>query len=346
MRNPNGYGCVYKLSGNRRKPFCARVTDRWEYDEATGRSRQIFVNLGTFATRPEAFAALAAYHADPHAIPSAATFAEIYEKWSREKFEKISYSGVKGYEAAYKYCAALYKLRFVDIRKAHMQHVLDHVGAGWHTKKNVKVLFNQLYRYAVENDFVAKDYSAFVELGANPDETERKPFTRAEIDRLWENVDRLEWVDTVLILIYSGWRIGELLKMRTENVDLESWTFLSGSKTDSGKNRVVPIHTRIRPLVSAYYDSSRAYLLPAPAGDAPLSYYTYRDVYFRNVMTQLEMEHTPHECRHTFASLMDSAGANKLSIKRIMGHKAKDITDQVYTHKEIDELRAAIELIK
>jgi len=30
MKMPNGYGSVYKLSGNRRKPWAARVTDGWE----------------------------------------------------------------------------------------------------------------------------------------------------------------------------------------------------------------------------------------------------------------------------------------------------------------------------
>ena len=29
MRNPNGYGSVFKLSGNRRKPFAVRITKGW-----------------------------------------------------------------------------------------------------------------------------------------------------------------------------------------------------------------------------------------------------------------------------------------------------------------------------
>lgn len=49
--------------------------------------------------------------------------------------------------------------------------------------------------------------------------------------------------------------------------------------------------------------------------------------------------------RHTFASLMDTAGANKLCIKRIMGHASPDITDAVYTHKTIEQLIEAIDLI-
>ena len=47
MRNPNGFGCVYKASGNRRKPYIARITTGW--DEATG--KQLFKNIGSFITK-------------------------------------------------------------------------------------------------------------------------------------------------------------------------------------------------------------------------------------------------------------------------------------------------------
>ena len=55
--------------------------------------------------------------------------------------------------------------------------------------------------------------------------------------------------------------------------------------------------------------------------------------------------HLPHDGRHTFASLMDTAGANKLAIKKIMGHASQDITDSVYTHKTEDELLKCIDML-
>ena len=55
-------------------------------------------------------------------------------------------------------------------------------------------------------------------------------------------------------------------------------------------------------------------------------------------MDKLEMQHTPHECRHTFRSRLDSAGANKVCIDRIMGHKSKGTGERVYTHKNIDTM--------
>lgn len=346
MRNPNGYGCVYKLSGKRRKSFAARVTIDWTLKDGQQTATQKYKSLGTFATRAEALSALAAYHDDPHAIPGSITFAQLYDRWSDRKFTKISDSTVKSYKAAYNWCAALYDLPFASLKTDHLQSVIDGCTADWHTKKAIKTLFNQLFSYALENDLVSKNYTQFVDLGGSAPATTRRPFTRKEQKLLWQHLHDLDWIDTVLIMIYTGWRIGELLAMRTDDVDLTEWTMRGGSKTEAGKNRLVPIHSRIRPLIEQLYDPDREYLIPSPDGKRPLSYYTYRDVYFRRVMEQLGMpDHRPHDCRHTFASEADSAGMNKLCIKRIMGHASQDITDRVYTHKTIEELRREIEKI-
>ena len=154
MRNPNGYGCVYKLSGKRRKPFAARVTIDWTLKDGQQTATQKYKSLGTFATRAEALSALAAYHDDPHAIPGSITFAQLYDRWSDRKFTKISDSTVKSYKAAYNWCAVLYDLPFASLKTDHLQAVIDACTADWHTKKAIKTLFNQLFNYALEKDLV------------------------------------------------------------------------------------------------------------------------------------------------------------------------------------------------
>ena len=63
-------------------------------------------------------------------------------------------------------------------------------------------------------------------------------------------------------------------------------------------------------------------------------------------MKVFEFNHNPHDTRHTFATKMDDAGANKLCRKLIMGHSIEDLTDRVYTHKTIEKLIEAVELLK
>lgn len=59
MKLPNGFGTVYKLSGNRRNPYVAKKTKGWEIDPKTGKSKQLYTVVGYYSTRKEALTALA-----------------------------------------------------------------------------------------------------------------------------------------------------------------------------------------------------------------------------------------------------------------------------------------------
>ena len=146
----------------------------------------------------------------------------------------------------------------------------------------------------------------------------------------------------MLILLYSGWRITELLTLKSENVDLEHGTMKGGIKTRNGKDRVVPIHSKIQPFVEQWMNRGTEYLITDKDGKK-MTDTQYRS-YFKAIMEQLGFSHCPHECRHTLRSRLDSAGANKKCIDMILGHKSKDVGERVYTHKTVAELKAAIEL--
>lgn len=201
-----------------------------------------------------------------------------------------------------------------------------------------------MYKYALENDIVTKDYSKFVDLGKNTDKSTRKPFTDEEIKLLWDNLGRMDFIDTVLIMIYTGMRPGEVITIENENINLEGRHFTGGIKTEAGIDRVIPINKRIHSLIENRMNKDNKFFI-VNHENKQMSYYNYYEEKWKPIMEQLELTHKPHDCRHTFATLMDNAGANKLSIKRIMGHASTDITDKVYTHKDIDQLIKAIDLL-
>ena len=308
---------------------------------------QKYINIGCFATREEAFKALHEYNTNPYDISrNQITFAEVYDKWSERHFEKIGKSAIMNYRNAYnRYCSSLYRIMMKDIRLFHLQTVIDNCGMPHPTKRVIKNLFNVLFKFAMKNDIVEKDYATYVDVGRKEVRKNRKPFTSNEIKTLWDSAHKLDFVDTVLILIYTGLRIGELLDIKIENVHLEERYMRGGLKTKAGKDRVIPINKKVKPFIRKYYEKNKnsEYLITEAVGKR-MAYYIYRREW-DNIMEKLGMEQTPHDTRHTFASLMDTAGANKLCIKRIMGHTSQDITDEVYTHKEIGELIAEIDLV-
>lgn len=146
------------------------------------------------------------------------------------------------------------------------------------------------------------------------------------------------------MLIYSGVRISELLDLKKENVHLDKQYFdVICSKTENGI-RKVPIADKVLPYYKAWYESCPecGYLLHTEDGKH-FEYSNYNDSYFKPLVEQLNINRTPHCCRHTCISMLAEAGINQTIIKKIVGHSgAMTLTEKVYTHFDIKELVDAI----
>ena len=115
------------------------------------------ITIGYAATKAEALQMLAEYNNNPFDTKAAKmTFSDVYEEWSKRKFPTISESNVKGYSASYKACESLYNKVFKDIKLVDLQTVIDTCGKNFPTLKKIKVLFNQLYDYALKNDICTR----------------------------------------------------------------------------------------------------------------------------------------------------------------------------------------------
>lgn len=352
MKMPNGYGSVTKLKGNRRKPWAIRITitiDVTNGKDHTTAKRSKY--LGYYETKDEALNALADYNSHPYNMDAnKITFAEVFEKWSAEKYPKISQSNVNGYNAAYKCCDSIDRLKFKDIRKSHLQNVIDTCGKNYPTLKKVKMLFNQLFRFAMENDLCSKNYAQFVDIQQyselNPDARSRKPFTADEVNLLWSLKDGSPYITVILMLIYSGCRISELLELKKADVHLdERWFRIRHAKTKAGI-RQVPIAQKVLPFFQHWMNTAPECdaLLSTPEGK-PFLYRNFYDAYWSALMDQLSMDHKPHDTRHTCITMMNNAGIPEKLQKRIVGHAGQGVTDAVYTHYTMQQMIEAIDKI-
>lgn len=353
---PNGYGTIYKMAGKRSRPYRAMKTDKWIIDPVTGKSKQIRSTIGYYQNREDAMIALANYNENPYDIKAdSITFSEVYEKWSENYFPTLSNpSSVRTVTAAYAYCNDLYDMRMKDIKVSHLEGTILNAQVGDSTKSRIKSLFNMMYKYAVAHDIVEKDYASVMFANGNPIKRSRTkeviPFSQEEIFLLWDNLDNIAFADMVLIGIYSGWRPQELAILKVANIDLETGTMLGGLKTDAGKNRIVPIHPLIKPLIENRMKEATAMQSEFLFNDANGQQGTYMayDKYrkrFEKVMKYLKLTHRPHETRHTFITKAKACDVDEYILKLIVGHAIDDITEKVYTHRTIDQLRAEMDKI-
>jgi len=338
MRNPNGYGSVIKLSGNRRRPYRVRKTIGWNE-----KGHPVYQSLGYTTTREEGMILLATFNKDPWDVDkSNMTLTGLFELWLERKAAKTGEATLKNMKSVYaNHCKAFHTFKYAGIKAYQMQETIDNCGYGYSTQNFIKVFWRHLDNFALEMDISTRSYANLLTSATAVVESARTPFTEEEVQTMWQN-EATPWVDSVLFMLYTGFRISEMLDLRTENVNLVDGTMKGGTKTQAGKNRIVPIHPKIRHIVERRMEDGSKHLFSFKGKECVST--TYR-MFWREIMDTAKMEHTPHECRHTFRSRLDSAGANKRCIDLMMGHQSKEVGERIYTHKTVGELKTAIELI-
>ena len=337
IRLPNGYGTVARLSGKRRRPYIIKKTRGWKDN-----GQPIFEIIGYAATREEGLTLLSEYNRDPWDVDRAKiTLQQLFDLWKEKKAPKLGQSNRASLCSSFKHCSGLVNLPYKTIKAYQMQETIDGCGKGYSTQAAIKNLWGHLDRFALELDVVSRCYSELLTSDPVPP-TSRDRLSDEVIERLWNHSGE-PWVDSVLIFIYSGWRISELLGLKTADIDLQTGTMKGGTKTKAGKNRLVPIHSLIRPMVEQRMAEGGEYLIQWDGHRCSESQYR---VIWKGLAERLQIPGTPHGCRHTFESMLDSAGANRKCIDLLMGHVSKDTGNRVYNHKTLDELKAALELVQ
>lgn len=327
MRLPNGYGSVYRLNGNRRNPWAARVTVAWNE-----KGHPVYKFVGYYPSKAEALQALANYNNNPYLITDM-TLKELHDLWYDSV--NLSKSNTLGVNSAWKVCKPLESKKIKDLRLPHFQTMFDQSGKNAPSLTKVKTLLSMMYEYAVKNEYVSKDKHdiiKYIEIRAgNPNAIERKPFTKEEISNLWKSDD--EYASVILMLIYSGLRIGEMLNLKCEDVHLdERYLNVVESKTSAGI-REVPIAEKMVKFYAHWLNKGNEYLI----GEEYYPFYRYH--------WQPLTNHRPHDTRHTFVSLMVEAGEDERIIKKIVGHKGYGVTDTVYTHLDLPRKIEAVNKI-
>lgn len=325
-KRESGSGTIYQ-DKRYKKPWLAFAPS-----SRYGQGRQY---IGCYATRNEARAALEEFNKNGRPELYNATLAEIYEMWSKTHYNSVSYQAVKLYSSMWKRFQNIQEMPVRDIRTAHIQEIVN-AATSKSAADIIKAMATMLCKCAMENDIVQKNYADFVKI-PKFEKKEKRIFTAEEIEALWKCSDQKP-VQAVLLMIYTGFRRGELLALTVADVHLREGYIIGGEKTEAGRNRIVPIPPNIPELKEFVQqwcsDTGTGRLFPlTPA--------KFRSDVFD---AALEIAHiapeglTPHSTRHTFASLSSAAGIKPESLQKIIGHANYATTAEVYIHQDITKL--------
>lgn len=349
MKRPNGSGTIVKLKGNRRKPYVVRVPDR------DSRGHVIQRPLGYFGKCTEAQAALDDYNSRRAAGTATApdklsmTVLDIYELWSSREYRKSKAAVVNGYKSSWNKRVSRYAGRKMrDMTLDDWQAILDEDEEEGRSQSLIDkdvMLMHALGAFAMERDIITKDYTAFLDTPRVGAKKEKGVFNDLQIKKLEElSSSGFPYADTVLILCYTGFRISELLSLTPFSYHPDENYLQGGMKTAAGKNRIIPVHSKIKPYLLSWLKKGGQTIICDKNG-APIHYSFYLAKIFQPIAELLGLpQATPHWCRHTFTTRAKIAGVDTLALKRILGHANENTTDH-YTHTDINWLASELKKV-
>lgn len=342
-RRSNGMGSVRKLSGNRSKPWEVRAPS------ANGR-----VLIGTFSDKKDAEIALALFISNHETNRSLWTVRQFYEAWTAgDAYQSLTESTKSSHSNAWKHFAPIKDMRMSEIKKSHLQVLIDNAisaGNGRAICEKIRNLASRLCQEAMSDDVMDKNYAKLLELPKSDAET-KDVFTADEIAILKAHDSDYE-ARLLLILIYTGMRISELLQLRNENIDTEHWFAIGGIKTEAGKNRIIPLLSNIRPYISELMSDNA--LLVHKDGH-PMRREYFEKTIFKKYLIKLGILEkpkegeswrlSPHSARHTLTTLSRKAGIKEDIIARVVGHTTYETTDKHYVQLDASYLVSEMEKI-
>ncbi len=360
MRLPNSFGSIRHLSGNRRNcygvyepatefapdgtrksPKAIAYVDDWYkafyilLARKNGNLSDALIEqikneeISSGSSDAVVKKILAAYNGSRPDAKNSRTFAQMYHEWYDWKFsnKQAGYadSTAKVIKSAFAHCGMIADRAYSELKTADFQEVVDGCPLKRASKGMIVNLLKQVGKYALQMDYVEKDFASFVRVNCADDGRKGEPFTIEEIDRIWDASTDDKMARSILVMIYSGFRVSAYT---ADNFRIDGDFFVGGVKTSSGIDRRVPIHPLIKDFI---------------ADDLPL--FRYSTTAFRKhymdalVRIGITTRRTCHSTRHTFSWLLDRYGVDMLSKKLLMGHSlGSDVTSAVYGHRTDDEL--------
>lgn len=321
-KRSHGSGTIHKLPGKRAKPYQARLSNKQR------------TSIGCYKTVAEAEAALidANHKRTPEVF--ALTLKDVWESFEKsEYFAQLSTGTQNKHRTNWKRLERCQNIKVSQLSTAHFQAIVNEMresGLKRASLEKFRNLCSLLCQEAQRFGAMPINYGSLLQLPES-DAEERIPFSNAQVKKIWK-----VWQDehdptagTIILLCYTGLRTNEL-----KEIDRHDGYFITGSKTEKGRDRIIPYPKFVEPILDAV-DFKKFNLS------------NWRRRKFDPLMERLHIEgRVPYSTRHTYADLQKRRKIDPEIMKDIMGHEDYATTVEHYHHiteDDIDRIKSAVD---
>lgn len=337
----NGQGSIYK----RGDVYEAQVVVGWKYSDGdpSKPKRPIKVRKSGFKTRKEAAQYLHVLREKKTGKPSVAPSLDHYWKiYSDGELKKLSESKRCAYGIAWR---KLEDIQLLPVDQITVQILRDAVSKKCkthYTAKDCRDLLSALFKLAGADGYASKELPSYIIL-PELHEKEREVFTEEEQKSLWKlyesgNIDAA----IPLVMLYSACMPGELMKMRVEQIDLETQQITgAGLKTAVRKKTPIVIADAMIPIISDLIEHAQpnGYLWPQNET-------AWYERYYKALELAGCRRLPPYCCRHSAATALSvTENIAPATIKRIMRWSTTRMMDR-YVHPTSEDALNGVNALK
>lgn len=237
------------------------------------------------------------------------------------------------------------------LKKNMLQNVINEAYAGEHrrTADIVRMTLKQLIDTAIDEQYLYIDIAKGLTL-PSPGKKEKRPLSDDELRQIREAELTSRERTFIDILIYAGLRRGEILALKSDDIDFKNNVihinkaviFKGNSpelkpcpKSDSGI-RDIPIPKQLRASLLSYMSENigSEYLFPMTSDVYSLMTLAVLRKFWQNIKTKIGLpkDVTLHTCRHTYATKLFYGGVDMKAAQKLLGHSNIRMTLDIYTH--------------
>lgn len=276
------------------------------------------------------------------------SFAEVYERYiqfAKSLNKPPSKASLQAYKTGFNNWSDIHDVKFRSVTTLMLQDVLTAHGTMSRSSVGKMItILRKMYRFGMAHKLCDEDITKWL-FQEHSDEPVivHKPFTNEEVERLWNTDSKAAKI--TLIFVYCGFRCTEFLKLENSNIHLDERYLVGGIKTEAGRDRIIPIHKRIDPIIREFYNPKSKYFYPNGLG-GEMQYSQFIAYHWNVFQEELGMNHLSHDARHTFSTILERIGVPDMHRKLMMGHSLHDDVTALYTHVSTEQLIADIDLWK
>ncbi|MCM1364892.1 MAG: site-specific integrase [Faecalibacterium sp.] len=276
------------------------------------------------------------------------SFKKLAELWQSEHEEQIQKYTQECYKAPLADVIAWFGNKSInDIRPMDIQSRINEMYKQGFARQTInlrKIVLNQIYNYAVLNNFVAANPIPSIKIPKNAPKQKRELPESDSLKKIIVNVNVPFGLYTLLIAT-TGCRRGEVCALTKNDFDFDKNTITinkvcilsdntkpiirEGTKSKSG-NRTVPILPAVKNILMESVKKCESDYLINYKGNALVKWQF--DKMYKKYKDRTGINFTSHQLRHLYATLCYDAGLDIKDTQALLGHSKSSTTQDIYIH--------------